>query len=151
MLRGLTPLAVVAVTVGLTAAVLELVPHTLFFPVVDVSMPGGLHVMALQPGLTGKRECERSIGEERSRLGASCPGCAVVQRCRRGLPAALRGALSRDAMPHPSARSGDGGLTLVFLGGDPASRMDACRRSQQVSASYPVESRLQCFEAGTPR
>jgi hypothetical protein len=151
MLRGLTAFAVVAVTVGLTAAAIEFVPHTLFFPIVEVSLPGGLRVTALQPGLTEKRECESSIREVTSRLDAYCQGCEVVQRCPRGLPTALRGALSHEAMAQPSARAGDGGLTLVFLGRDPAVTMDACRQSQQLSASYAVESRLECFAAGVPR
>lgn len=151
MWRRLTPLVVAAVTVGLTAAAIEFLPHTLFFPVVEVSLPSGLHVTALQPGLTEKRECESMIAEVTARLGANCHGCTVVQRCPRGLPAAMRGALSRQAIAQPSARAGEGGFTIVFSAADPAATMDACRQSQQLSASFPVESRLTCFAAGTPR
>jgi hypothetical protein len=152
MVRKMIPLVVVALTGGLTAAAIEFLPQTLFFPVVEMSTPNGLRVTALQPGWTERSECEHLLGEVAPRLGAAnCDGCKIVQRCVRGLSAATRGALSRDAIAQPSARAGNGGLIIVFSAADPNVAMGACRQSQQLSASYPVESRLECFAAGAPR
>jgi hypothetical protein len=151
MLRKIMPLLVVATTVGLTAAAIEFLPLTLFFPVVDFFAPGGLQTTFLQPGRTKASECEHMVGETAKSLSTVCRGCKIARRCVQGLPAAQRRALTREPIAQPSARAEDGALTVVFSAPDPNVAMDACRASEQMSASYGVESRLRCFAAGAPR
>jgi hypothetical protein len=151
MLRKLMPLLLVATTVGLTAAAIELVPLTLFFPVVDVFAPDGMQTTFLQPGQTKASECEHMMGEAAKSSSTVCRDCKIVRRCVQGLPAAQRRALTREPIAQPSSRARDGALTVVFSAPDPNLAMEACRRSEQMSASYGVESRLRCFAAGVPR
>ena len=151
MLRKIMPLLVVATTVGLTAAAIQFLPQTLFFPVVDFFAPGGMQTTFLQPGRTRASECEHMLGETAKSLSALCSDCTVVRRCVQGLPAAQRRALTRNPIAQPSARSEDGTLTVVFSALDPNVAIEVCRRSEQMSASYGVESRLRCFAAGVPR
>jgi hypothetical protein len=151
MLRKIMPLLVVATTVGLTAAAIELLPRTLFFPVVDFFAPGGMQTTFLQPGRTKASECEHMLGETAKSSSALCRDCKVVRRCVQGLPAAQRRALTRNPIAQPSARAEDGTLTVVFSALDPNAATEACRRSEQMPASYGVESRLRCFAAGMPR
>ena len=151
MLRKIMPLLVVATTVGLTAAAIELLPRTLFFPVVDFFAPGGMQTTFLQPGRTKASECEHMLGETAKSLSALCRDCKVVRRCVQGLPAAQRRALTRNPIAQPSARAEDGTLTVVFSAPDPGVAMDACRGSEQRSAAYGVESGLRCFPPGAAR
>lgn len=151
MLRKLTPLLVVATTAGLTAAAIEFVPQTLFFPVVDFFAPGGMQTTFLESGQTTARECEHRLGEVTTSLRMVCSACKIVERCVRGLPAAQRKALSHEAIPQPSARAVDAPLTVVFSAPDPSLAMSACQQTEAMSASRPARSRLRCFAAGRPR
>jgi hypothetical protein len=151
MLRKLMPLLVVAATAGLTAAAIEFLPRTLYFPVVDFFAPSGVQTTFLQPGRTKEQDCEHMLGEATTSLRAVCSACKVVQRCVRGLPAAQRRALSHEPIPQPSARAANAPLTAVFAATDPNLAVSACRQAEQMSASHPAESRLRCFEAGVPR
>lgn len=151
VLRKLTPLLVVATTAGLTVAAIEFLPRTLYFPVVVFFAPGGVHTTFLQPGQTEEVDCEHLLGEVTQSLRAVCSECKVVRRCARGLSAAQRRALSHAPIPRPSARAANAPLTVVFSATDPNVAMNACRRSEQMSASRPAELRLRCFTAGAPR
>lgn len=152
MVRWMVPLsAVVVVTVGLTVAAIELLPRTLFFPVIEFSAPTGLRVTFVQRGQTDRSGCEHVLGEVQLPVDTTCSGCMVVPRCTRGLSAVQGAAFSRAAITRPSARSGDGGLAIVFSAENPQVAMGACRQSEQLTASLPVELRLRCFAAGTPR
>jgi len=126
-LRKLMPLLVVATTAALTAAAIELLPLTLFFPVVDFFTPAGLPTRFLLPGRTKAGECEQVLNETTKCLSTLCRDCRTVPRCIRGLPAAQRRALTRAAIAQPSARAEDGALTVVFSASDPSVAMDACR------------------------
>jgi hypothetical protein len=151
MLRKLMPLLVVAATVGLTAAAIEFLPRTLFFPVVDFFAPGGMQTTFLQPGQTKASECEHMVSETAKSLRTVCRDCKIVRRCVRGLSVAQRRALTREPIAQPSARAGGGALIVVFSAPDPNVAMEACRRSEQMSPFSGVESRLRCFAAGVPR
>jgi hypothetical protein len=151
MLRKLVPLLVVGATAGLTMAAIELLPQTLLFPIVDFFAPGGLHTTFLQPGRTSAAACELVLDETASALSALCRDCRVVRRCARGLPAAQRQVLTREPLAQPSARSEDGGLTVVFSAQDPAVAMNACRQTERWSDALRTERRLRCYPAGAPR
>jgi hypothetical protein len=151
VLRKLMPLLVVATTAGLTAAAIEFLPRTLYFPVVVFFAPSGVETTFLQPGQTTEHDCEHMLGEATKSLRAVCGACKVVQRCVQGLSAAQRRALSHEPIPQPSARAANAPLTVVFAATDPGLALNACRQAEQMSASQPAESRLRCFTAGASR
>jgi hypothetical protein len=151
MLRKLMPLLVVAITAGLTAAAIEFLPRTLYFPVVVFIAPSGVQTTFLQPGQTKEHDCEHMLGEATKSLRAVCGACKVVQRCVQGLSAAQRRALSHEPIPQPSARAANASLTAVYAATDPNLATSACRQAEQMSASLPAESRLRCFTAGASR
>lgn len=151
MLRKLVPLLVIATTAGLTAAAIEFLPRTLYFPVVDFFAPSGVQTTFLEPGHTKVLDCEHRLDEVTKSLRAVCSACKVVQRCVQGLTSAQRRALSHEPFPAPSARATNAPLTVVFAATDPNLAMSACRQAETMSASQPAESRLRCFPAGTPR
>lgn len=151
MLRKVIPLLVVVTTAGLTAAAIEFLPQTLFFPVVDFFAPGGMQTTFLQSGQTTARACERRLGETMTSLRAACSACKVVERCARGLSPEQRRVLSHESISQPSARAANASLTVVFRATDPDLAMSVCRQAEATSAPHPAEARLRCFAAGVPR
>jgi hypothetical protein len=151
MLRKLMPLLVVVITAGLTVAAIEVLPRTLFFPVIDLFAASGVQSTFVQPGQTTAEGCERILSETMRSVRAGCNTCKMVERCLHGLPPALGRALSHGPIPQPSARAANDPLTVVFSATDPSLAMSVCQQAQAKTASNPTPSRLVCFAAGTPR
>jgi hypothetical protein len=151
MLRKLMPLLVVIVTTGLTVAAIELLPQTLFYPVVDLFAATGVQSTFVQPGQTTVEGCERILSETTRSVRAGCSTCKMVERCLHGLPPALRDALSHGSIPQPSARAANDPLTVVFSAADPSLAMSVCQQAEAKTASNPTAARLVCFASGTPR
>ncbi len=151
MPRKIILLAVVAITAGLTAAAIEFLPQTVYFPVLELSAPGGLQVTFLQPGRIERGACEKIVTELERSFGANCPGCKLIHDCARSLSAEQRRALSREPIAQPSARMESGALTITFAAADVNFAMAACRQSEQQSAAQAAGAHLRCFPAGAPR
>ncbi len=145
------PLIVVAITAVLTAAAIEFLPQTVFFPLVELSVPGGLQVTYLQPGHTERAECETIVAEIARGFVANCQGCKLVYRCAQGLAADQRRALSHEPIVQHSARTASGALTITFAAADANLALAACRQVEQQSAAQPAIAQLRCFPAGAPR
>lgn len=151
MLRKLMPLLVVVVTAGLTVVAIEVLPQTLFFPVVDLFAATGVQSTFVQPGQTTAESCERTLSETTRSVRAGCNTCEIIKRCLHGLPPALRRALSHGPIPEPSARAANDPLTVVFSSPDPRLAMSVCQQAEAKTASNPTASRLVCFAGGMPR
>jgi hypothetical protein len=149
--RKLMPLLVVAMTAGLTAAAIEFLPHTVFFPLVALSAPGGLQVTFLQPGRAERADCEKIVAEIAQAHRASCAECKVNFQCTQGLSADQRSVLSREPIAMPSARMAGGALTITFSAADANLALAACRQSEQQSAAQAASANLRCFPAGVAR
>jgi hypothetical protein len=151
MQRKLMPLLVVAITGALSAAAIEFLPQTVFFPVVALSAPGGLQVNFLQPGREERANCEKIVAEIARAHRASCAECKVNSQCAQGLTAEQRRVLSREAIGVPSARMAGGALTITFSAADANLALAACRQSEQQSAAQAASANLRCYPAGAPR
>lgn len=151
MMRKWMPLLVIAITGGLTAVAIEFLPHTVFFPVLELAAPGGLRITFLQPGRTERSECEKIVADMAAANGANCPDCKLDYRCTRDLSAEQRRVLSREPISLPSARVDSGALTITFASVDPNLALAACQQSAQQSLTQIANARMRCSAAGVPR
>ena len=71
-------LGAIAVMAFLTWAAIEFVPETLFFPVVEYTMPGGIHFATLKDGELDRLSCEATLKKMSGALHAQCPQCQSV-------------------------------------------------------------------------
>ena len=151
MLYRVLPILILGLTVMLTAAAIEYLPETLYFPVVEYSTPEKIRIAMYKNGEPGQSACEQGASKVAVALRASCPGCEVVERCFRGLDAGRRSILSREPLPTPSVRAPGGKLTMTFSAADPQLALGVCQQSERLSAAQAAGQRLRCFPALAPR
>jgi hypothetical protein len=148
--KGL-PILMLGLTMLLTAAAIEFLPETLYFPVVEYSTPENLQVALLKHGELDQSSCEQGALRVASAIRASCPACKVFERCFRGLEAERRKILSQEPLSMPSLRQQGGNLTMTIAAEDPQLALAVCRQTEQQTATQPVDQRLRCFPALVPR
>jgi hypothetical protein len=148
--KGL-PILVLGLTLLLTAAAIEFLPETLYFPVVEYSTPENIRIALLKNGELDQSSCEQGARQVANAARAGCPSCKVVERCIRGLDAARGKILARDPLTTPSARLPGGKLTMTIAAADPQLALAVCRQTEAQTASQPADKRLRCFPALVPR
>ena len=145
------PFLVLGVTAVLTAAAIEFLPRTLYFPNVEFSTPEGFRIVFLRHAAADKRSCEQQVARMTSALRPGCANCTLHERCLLGLDDEQRKVLSRGPLPLPSARNSAGSTAITFSAPDPKLALMACQLSERQSAAQPADQRLRCFPAGTAR
>ena len=145
------PVLVLGLTAMLSAAAIEFLPETLYFPVVEYSTPENIRFAMLKSGELDKASCEHRLGQVARAIRASCPACKVIERCFRGLDAGRRKILSRDPLATPSVRLPGGKLTMTISAGDPQTALAVCHQTEKQTASQAADQRLRCFPALMPR
>ena len=135
----------------LSAAAIEFLPETLFFPVVEYAAPENIQIALLKNGELDRSSCEQRARQVADAIRASCPACKVAEHCFRGLDADRRRLISQEPLSTPSLRQQGGKLTMTFASADPQLALAICRQSEQQTASQPVDQRLSCFPALAPR
>ena len=145
------PLLILGLTLALTAAAIEFLPATLYFPVIEYAAPEDLQIALLKNGELDQSSCEQAARRMESTIRAHCPACRVVGRCLHGLDAERRRILSLEPLSTPSARIAGGKLTMTFSSRDPQLALDVCRQTERQTAAQPVDQRLRCFPALAPR
>ncbi len=145
------PLLILGLTMALTAAAIEFLPATLYFPVIEYAAPENIRIALLKNGELEQSTCEQTASQVASAIRAHCPACQVVGRCFRGLDAERRKILSREPLATPSARIAGGKLTMTFASQDPQLALAVCRQTERQTAAQPVDQRLRCFPALAPR
>lgn len=151
MLSKSLPVLILAVTAILTAAAIEFLPETLYFPVVEYSMPGDIQVMMLKYGEPDIPRCERSVSQVAGSVRASCPNCKYVERCVRGLDAERRKILSREPLATASLRTQSGKLIVTVSAKNPDLALSVCRLVAEQTASQTTDKKLLCFPPLTSR
>lgn len=151
MLYKSLPLVIVGLTLMLTAAAIELLPETLYFPVVEYSTGENIRFAMFKNGELDSSACEHGAGKVAQAIRANCPACRVVERCYRGLDAERRKVLSLEPLATPSARLPGGKLTMTISAADPQLALTVCRQTEAQTASQPADQRLRCFPALAPR
>lgn len=151
MLYKSLPLLILGLTLMLTAAAIEFLPETLYFPVVEYSTPEDFRFVALKNGELDKSACELGAGQVAQAVRKNCPACKVTERCFRGLDAERREILSREPLATPSARLPGGKLTMTIAAADAQLALAVCRQTEAQTASQPADQRLRCFPALAPR
>ena len=144
--KGL-PILILGLTVMLTAAAIEFLPETLYFPVVVYATPEDVRFALLKNGELDESSCEQGISRVAHAIRASCPNCEVVERCVRGLDVERRKMLSREPLSTPSVRFPCGKLTMTISATDPQLALSVCRQTEAQTASKPPDQRLRCFPA----
>ncbi len=145
------PLLILGLAMALTAAAIEFLPDTLYFPVVEYAAPENMRIALFKNGELDQSSCEQAARRMESAVRAHCPACQVVGRCLRGLDAERRNILSREPLATPSARIAGGKLTMTFSSRDPRLALDVCRQLERQTAAQPVDQRLRCVPALAPR
>lgn len=145
------PILVLVLASLLTAAAIQFLPETLYFPVVEYSASGNGRIALLKNGELDRSSCEQAASRVANAIRANCPTCQVVERCFRGLDAERRKILSNEPLSTPSARIAGGKLTMTFSSGNPRLALDVCRQLERQTAAQPVDQRLRCFPALAPR
>jgi hypothetical protein len=148
--KGL-PILILGLIALLTAAAIEFLPETLYFPVVEYSMPDNMQVALLKNGELDRSSCEQGARKVANAIRASCPACSVVERCFRGLDAERRRILAQEPLSTPSLRQQGGKLTMTLASDDPQVAQAVCRQTEAQNTSQPVDQRLYCFPALLPR
>ena len=145
------PLLILGLAMALSAAAIEFLPETLYFPVIEYGAPGNIRVALFKNGELDQSSCEQATSRVASAIRAHCPTCQVVGRCFRGLDAQRRKILSQEPLSTPSARIAGGKLTMTFSSRDPQLALAVCRQTERQTAAQPVDRRLRCFPALEPR
>ena len=148
--KGL-PILILGLTAMLTAAAIEFLPETMYFPVVEYSTPENIQFALLKNGELDQAACERGAGQVTRAVRANCPACKFVERCIRGLDAERRIILSRDPLATPSVRLPGGKLSMTISAADPELAMAVCRQTEAQTASQPADQRPRCYPALVPR
>lgn len=151
MMSKILPIVILAGTAILTAAAIEFLPATLYFPVVEYSAPGDIQITMLKIGEPDIPRCKRSISNIEGSVRASCPNCKYAERCVRGLDAEHRKILSREPLATPSLRTQSGSLTLTISAKDPNLALSVCRLIAEQSASKTPDQKVVCSPALTAR
>ena len=147
MLYRVLPILVLGLTAALTAAAIEFLPETIYFPVVEYSTPENIRIALYKNGELDQSSCEQAAAKTAAVVRSGCPACRVVERCFRGLDAERRKILSREPLPMPSMRQPGGKLTMTLSTEDPQLALGVCRQAEQQSASQATGQRLHCFPA----
>ena len=145
------PLLILGLAMALTAAAIEFLPETLYFPVVDYSAPGNIRIAVFKNGELDQSSCEQAASRVAGAIRENCPACRVAERCYRGLDARRRKVLSPEPLATPSARIAGGKLTMTFSSQDPRLALVVCRQIERQTAAQPADRRLRCFPALAPR
>jgi hypothetical protein len=151
VLYRVLPILVLGLTAALTAAAIEYLPETLYFPVVEYSAPENIRIAFYKNGELDQSSCQQAAGKVAIAIRAGCPSCKVVERCPRGLDAERRKILSREPLSTPSVRQQGGKLTMTVATADPQLALGVCRQTERQTATQPVDQRLRCFPASVPR
>ena len=147
MYYWLLPILVLGLTALLTAAAIEFLPQTIFFPVIEYSTPDNIRFKLLRNGELDLTGCEQGAHSIVQAIFANCPDCKVVKHCFRGLDAERRKVLSREPLPTASIRTPDGKVAMTISADDPQLALSVCRASAQQGASQPRDQQPQCFPA----
>lgn len=145
------PFLVLGITAALTAAAIEFLPRTLYFPSVEFSTPEGIKIVFLRHAAADQRSCEQQVGRMTNALRPACANCTLRDRCLRGLDDEQRKFFSHEPVSLPSARNTAGSTAIMFSAPDPKLALVACQLSEQQSAAQPADQRLRCFPAGVSR
>ena len=124
------PLLILGLAMALTAAAIEFLPETLYFPVIEYAAPENIRIALLKNGELDQSSCEQAASRMESAIRAHCPACQVVGRCFRGLDAERRKILSQEPLATPSARIAGGKLTMTFSSQDRQLALDVCRQTR---------------------
>ncbi len=141
------PVLILGLTALLTAAAIQYLPETLYFPVIEYTTPDNIRFRLLKNGELDLTGCERGAHAIAQAIVASCPKCKVAERCFRGLDAERRKILSREPLPTPSIRTPDGKVAMTISADDPQLALNVCRASEQQGASQPIDRQPHCFPA----
>lgn len=140
---------VLALIVALSAAAIEYLPGTLYFPIVKFRHGSELDITFLGAGFADIEACTIKSGELSKPLQESRAGI-VTTACIRGLDGESRKVLSREPLDAPSIRM-QNGVVVVFQSREPRISLDACVQSEAASKAFSVEKRLICIPAGRSR
>ncbi len=123
---------------------------TLYYPYVEMSVPGGIDITFLFNGRKDKTGCETLATSVTNGMLTVCPTCQTkAKQCLDTLEPRHRKLLSAEPLDVPSARLPDGVATYSAL--NPDSALPACRESEKLTSSRAEADRIVCYPPQTAR
>ena len=123
---------------------------TLYYPYIEMSVPGGIDITFLFNGRKDKTSCETLAANVTNSMLAVCPTCqAKAKQCLDTLEPQHRKLLSAEPLDIPSARLPDGVATYRALNPDTA--LAACQESERQTSSRAEAGRIVCYPPQTAR
>ena len=123
---------------------------TLYYPYVEMSVPGDIDITFLFNGRRDKTSCEALAANVTNSMLAVCPTCQTkATKCLDSLEPQHRKLLSAEPLDMPSARLLDGVAT--YHASNPDIALAACQESERQTSPRAEADRILCYSAGTPR
>ncbi len=144
------PLLLIALGALMSLGAIVVFKNTLYYPYVEMSVPGDIDITFLFNGRKDKTSCETLAANVTNSMLAVCPTCqAKARQCLDSLEPQHRKLLSAEPLDIPSARLPDGVST--YHASNPDIALAACRESEKLTSSRVEAGRIVCYPAGTPR
>lgn len=118
--------------------------NTLYYPYVEMKVPGDIDVTLLFNGRKDKTSCEMLVANVTNSMLAVCPTCqAKAKKCLDTLEPQHRRMISAEPLDLPSARLPDGVSTYDAI--NPDNALAACRESERLTSSRAGAGRIVCY------
>ena len=126
------------------------VKTTLYYPYVEMSVPGDANITFLFNGRSDAASCETLAANVANSMLTVCPTCQTKARtCLDALEPQHRKLLSAAPLDVPSARLPDGVAT--YHAANPDIALAACRESERQTSSRAEPGRIVCYPPKTVR
>ncbi len=123
---------------------------TLYYPYVEMNVPGGVDITFIFNGRKDKTSCETLTANITNSILTVCPTCQTkVKQCLDSLEPQHRKLLSAEPLDIPSARQPNGVVTYRASNADIA--LAACRESEKLTLSLAKAGRIVCYPPQTAR
>jgi len=138
------PLVFIGIGALVSLGAIVVFKNTLYYPYVEMSVPGGIDITFLFNGRKDKTSCETLVANVTNSMLAVCPTCqAKAKKCLDTLEPQHRKLLSAEPLDIPSARLPDGVAT--YYASNPEIAIAACRESERLTSSRVEASRIICY------
>ena len=148
--RQFLPILLIALGALASLGAIVVFKTTLYYPYVEMSIPGGIDITFLFNGRKDKTSCETLTANVTNSMLAVCPTCQTkAKQCLDSIEPQHRKLLSAAPLDTPSARLPDGVST--YHATNPDNALAACRESEKLTSSRAEADRIVCHPPQTAR
>ena len=124
--------------------------NTLYYPYIEISVPGNVEMTFLFNGRRNKTSCETVVSNVTASMLTVCPTCqSKAQQCLNALDPQQERMLSAEPLDAPSVRLQDGVMT--YHAATPAIALAVCEESAKQTSAHAEAGRAICYPPQTTR